>query len=617
MRKFKAESKKVLDIMINSIYTNKEIFLRELLSNASDAIDKLYFKSLQTGATGLTRSDFFIEIAIDRENRVIKITDNGIGMTESELENNLGVIAKSGSLDFKSNNELKDEDINIIGQFGVGFYSAFMVSDRVEVLSKAYGENKAYLWSSNGAEGYEICEAEKQNHGTQITLYIKNDDENEDYSKFLEEYTLKNLVTKYSNYIFYPIKMLCTKYDYSEGDEQPKQTKEMQTLNSMQPIWKKAKTEITEEEYNDFYKNTFYDAENPLRVIHSSMEGAIEFKTLLYIPSHAPQNYFTKEYESGLKLYTNGVMITEKCKDLIPDHFSFVKGVVDTDVQLNISRETVQQSKSLKLIANNIEKKIKKELESMLETDREGYEKFFGAFGAQLKFGIYRTFGMNKDLLQDLLLFYSVKQGKYLTLKEYVNLMGEEQKFIYYATGKTVDSIKLLPQISLVTEHGFDVLCMTEEVDEFTVKSISEYAEKQFKNVCSDDLGIEESDDENFKELSDCVKEILGDRVERVRISNRIKNHPVCFTVTGEVSLEMERVLNSLPNSNNQIKAKRILEINSQSGICNKLSALFESDKDKLNDIVEVLYDLANLIEGIAVKNPVELTDKICKLLTE
>lgn len=618
MKKFKAESKKVLDLMINSIYTNKEIFLRELLSNASDAIDKLYFKSLQVGSTGLSRSDFYIEISVDRENRTLKITDNGIGMTESELENNLGVIAKSGSLDFKTNNELKQDDINIIGQFGVGFYSAFMVCDKVEVVSKAYGEENAYLWRSNGAEGYEILPAEKHTNGTEITLYLKNDDENEDYSKFLEEYTLKNLVKKYSNYIFYPIRMLCTKYDYdvAEGEE-PKKTQSLETINSMQPLWKKSKSEISKEDYDNFYKETFHDINAPLKTIHSSMEGAIEFKTLLFIPENAPHNFYTKEYEKGLKLYTNGVMITEKCKDLLPDYFSFVRGIVDTEIQLNISRETVQQSKSLKVIANNVEKKIKKELESMLESERESYEKFFKSFGSQLKFGIYQSFGMNKDLLQDLLLFYSVKQGKYLTLKEYVSLMGEEQKYIYYATGKTIDSIKLLPQLDKVTEHGYDVLCMTEDVDEFTVKSLGAYQEKEFKNVSSGDLGIDDGENQEMhQELAEYAKEILGDRVEKVRISNRIKNHAVCFTVEGEISLEMERVLNSLPTSNNSIKAKRILEINASSSIVNKMLNWFDSDKDSLNDCLYVLYELANVIEGMPVESPTNLADKVCKLLS-
>lgn len=618
MKKFKAESKKVLDLMINSIYTNKEIFLRELLSNASDAIDKLYFKSLQIGSTGLSRSDFHIDIDVDREKRILKISDNGIGMTENELENNLGVIAKSGSLDFKTNNDLKQDDIQIIGQFGVGFYSAFMVSEKVEVLSKAYGEENAYLWSSNGADGYEIIPAEKQTNGTEITLYLKNDTEDEDYSKYLEEYVLKNLIKKYSNYIFYPIKMLCTKYDYDvkEGED-PIKTQVVETVNSMKPLWKKNKSEISDEEYETFYKETFFDSDAPLKVIHATMEGSVEFKTLLFIPANAPHNFYTKEYEKGLKLYTNGVMITEKCKDLLPDYFSFVKGIVDTDIQLNVSRETVQQTGSLKLIANNVEKKIKKELENMLENDREQYEKFFKNFGTQLKFGIYQSFGSNKELLQDLLLFYSIKQDKYVTLKEYVNAMQVEQKYIYYATGKTVDSIKMLPQLDNVIEHGFDVLCMTEDVDEFTLKSIWEYAEKQFKNVSAGDLGIDEADaDNNHEELANYIKEVLGDKVEKVKITNRIKNHTVCFTVEGEVSLEMERVFNSMPSTNNSVKAKRVLQINANSPTVQKMLEWFENDKQKLDDCAYVLYEMANLIEGIQLESPTEFSDKVCKLFS-
>lgn len=623
MKKFKAESKKVLDLMINSIYTNKEIFLRELLSNASDAIDKLYFKSLQLGTTGLSRSDFHIDISVDRENRILRISDNGIGMTEDELENNLGVIARSGSYDFKHDETAKDalkaDDINIIGQFGVGFYSAFMVSDKVEVVSKAYGSDKAYKWTSNGADGYDITEAEKDSYGTDIILHIKPDDENEDYCKYLEEYSLRQLVKKYSNYITYPIRMMCTKYDYDvpEGEE-PKKTEELETLNSMVPLWKKNKADITKEEYDAFYKEMFYDGEAPLRTLHFSMEGAVDFKALLFIPSKTPYNYYSRDYEKGLKLYTNGVLITDKCKDLLPDYFSFVRGVVDTDIQLNLSRETVQQSRSLKAIAGSIEKKIKQELENMLNEARSEYEEFFKNFGLQLKFGIYQNYGMNKAVLQDLLLFRSVKQDKYVTLKEYLTAMPEDQKFIYYATGKSVDAIKLMPQLDKVTEKGYDVLCMTDDVDEFTVKFINDYESKQFRNVSGNDLGIEDEDAaEEYKELADFMKETLGDKVEKVRISTRIKNHPVCFTAEGDVSIEMEKVFNAMPNANGQVKAKKVLELNSASPVVEKLNSMFENDKEKAKELTDVLYQMACIIEGMPVENPTALTDAVCKLIAD
>lgn len=623
MKKFKAESKKVLDLMINSIYTNKEIFLRELLSNASDAIDKLYFKSLQTGNTGLSRNDFHIDIKADHENRLLTISDNGIGMTEEELENNLGVIAKSGSSDFKrdENNKeaLKSDDINIIGQFGVGFYSAFMVSDKVEVVSKAYGADKAYKWTSNGAEGYDITETDKDGFGTDVILHIKPDSGEEDYCKYLEEYSLRQLVKKYSNYITYPIRMLCTKYNYDvpEGQE-PEKTQELETLNSMVPLWKKNKTEITKDEYDAFYKEMFFDSEAPLRVIHFSVEGAVDYKALLFIPSKVPYNFYSRDYEKGLKLYTNGVLITDKCKDLVPDYFGFVKGVVDTDIQLNLSRETVQQSRSLKAIASSIEKKIKQELENMLNESRSEYEEFFKNFGLQLKFGIYQNFGMNKTLLQDLLLFKSVKNDGYVTLKEYLAAMPEDQKYIYYATGKTVDSIKMMPQLDKVTEKGYDVLCMTDDVDEFTVKSINDYEGKQFRSVAGGDLGLDEEDTaEGDKALADFMKEALGDKVEKVRISTRIKNHPVCFTAEGDISLEMEKVFNAMPNSNGQVKAKKVLEVNSESAIVKKLNDLYLNDTEKAKELTDLLYQMACIIEGIPVENPTALTDSICKFIAE
>lgn len=618
MKKFKAESKKVLDLMINSIYTNKEIFLRELLSNASDAIDKLYYKSLQLGNTGLSRSDFAISITIDAENRKLTISDNGIGMTEAELDNNLGIIARSGSYDFKNTNELKDEDINIIGQFGVGFYSAFMVAEKVEVISKAHGEQNAYVWISDGAEGYEIKQTQKASNGTDIVLYLKKDDDNEEYSKYLQEYTLKMLVKKYSNYISYPIKMVCTTYNYDvpEG-EQPQKTSELQTLNSMVPLWKKNKTQIQKEEYESFYKEMFYDSDAPVCTVHMSVEGSVDFKALLFVPQKAPYNFYSKDYEKGLKLYTNGVMITEKCKDLVSDYFSFVKGVVDTEIQLNLSRETVQQSRSLKTIATSIEKKIKSELESLLANDREKYLEFFKSFGLQLKYGIYQNFGMNKGVLQDLLVYYSVKQDKFVTLKEYCDAMEDEQKYIYYATGKTVDGIKLMPQLGKVLEKGYDVLCFTDDVDEFAIKAISEYNEKQFRSVSGGDLGLDEEDvSEEDASLCEYLKNSLGDRVEKVKISKRIKNHPVCLTTEGEISLEMEKVLSAMPNMNEQIKAKKVLEINGEHAIYSKIKKLFEEDKQSLNDLIEVIYSLALIIEGMEIENPTKLADKVCALLS-
>ncbi|MBQ3572046.1 MAG: molecular chaperone HtpG [Clostridia bacterium] len=616
MKQFKSESKKVLDLMINSIYTNKEIFLRELLSNASDAIDKLYYKSLQLGTTGLSRSDFAITITVDNENRTLTVSDNGIGMDAKELENNLGTIAKSGSQDFKSKNDLKEEDINIIGQFGVGFYSGFMVSDSIEVISKPYGQEIANKWHSNGAEGYEIEECVKVGQGTDVVLHLKNDEE---YNKFLEEYTLKSLVKKYSNYISYPIKMLCTKYNYDVAeDAEPEKTTQLETLNSMVPLWKKNKSEITDEEYNTLFKEMFFESENPFARLHFSVEGLVDFKALLYIPAKAPYNYYSKEYEKGLKLYTNGVMITEKCKDLLPDYFSFVKGIVDTDIQLNLSRETVQQSKSLKTIATNIEKKIKQELEKMLAEKREDYEKFFKSFGLQLKFGIYSSYGMNKELLQDLLLYYSVKQDKMITLQEYINSMCEDQKFIYYATSNSIESIKLMPQLDKVIEKGYDVLCMTDDVDEFALRFISEYKEKAFKSVSGGDLGI---DDEEFVEsdleLAALIRESLGDKVEKVRISNRIKNHPVCFTTEGEISLEMEKVLNSMRGNEMPIKAKRVLEINCESELCKKLRLVNSAQPEEIKTYAEVIFGLAEIIEGICSDKPTELVDKICNLISK
>ena len=622
MKKFKAESQKVLDMMINSIYTNKEIFLRELLSNCSDALDKLYFKSLNGGLNGMTREDFKIEIEVNKENRTLTISDNGIGMTKDELENNLGVIAKSGSQDFK--NENKDNadkgDISIIGQFGVGFYSAFMVADKVEVLSKAYGSDEANLWVSSGAEGYDVKPAVKATNGTQITLYLKPDTEDDKYSEFLEEYKIRSLVKKYSDYIKYPIKMMTTHYEAPEKEgEEGKETQSLETVNSMTPLWKKNKNEITEEEYNEFYKSVFMDYEDPLKVIHMSAEGVVDFKALLFIPANAPYNYYSKNYEKGLKLYTNGVLIADKNKDLLPDYFGFVKGIVDSEVDLNVSRETVQQSRQLKLIASNIEKKIKNELTSMLETDREKYEKFYKAFGLQLKFGLYESWGSKKDVLQDLLMFHSVKEDKLITFKEYVSKMSEDQKYIYYATGKSVDGIKLLPQCEKVLESGYDILCFTDDVDEFAIKFLTKYDEKEFRSVSSSDLGLKEEETayEDAKEITDFMKDALEGKVADVKISTRLKSHPVCISAQGDVSVEMEKVLNANPNKQMDVKAEKVLEINANHPIYGKIKTLFDTDKDKLKKLTKVLYAQAQLIEGLTVENPTEITDVVCGLLSE
>ena len=615
MKKFKTESQRVLDLMINSIYTHKEIFIRELLSNCSDAIDKLYYKSLTGGISGLNREDFAIDITLDKENRILKIADNGIGMNAEELENNLGVIARSGSLNFKKENE-PNEDVNIIGQFGVGFYSAFMVAKKVEVLSKAYGSEEANLWVSEGTAGYEIEKAEKDGHGTVVTVYLKDDTEEEKYGKYVEEYEIRELVKKYSDYIRYPIRMEVTRYRTEDGKEE--EYKETETLNSMVPLWKKNKKEVTKEEYDRFYKDTFYDSEEPLLTIHASAEGAVEYKALLFVPSHPQYNYYTKNYEKGLRLYTNGVLITDLCKDLLPDYFSFVKGLVDSELTLNISRETVQYDRQLKLIAQNIEKKIKSELTNLLENDREKYEKFFTAFGLQLKYGIYDNWGANKDKLQDLVLFRSLKKDKFVTLGEYVAEMPENQKYIYYSTGGSVESIKALPQCEKVTEEGFDVLCMTDSIDEFAIRFMFNYKEKEFRSVASEDIGIDDSVEESAedKEVTDFLKEALDGKVGKVKLSSRLKTHPVCLTSEGELTIEMEKVINSMPNApKDKIKAEKVLEINASHPVFETVKKLYAEDKDRLKMLAEVLYDQALLIEGVAVENPTRLADLVCKLI--
>ena len=618
MKKFKTESQKVLDLMINSIYTHKEIFIREILSNASDAIDKLYYKSLTDGISGLSREDFSIEIKADKENRTLTISDNGIGMTEEELDSNLGVIAKSGSQDFKKNNEAK-EDISIIGQFGVGFYSAFMVSEKVEVITKAYGSDKAFKWTSGGSVGYEIEPAEKEGRGTTIIMHIRPDTEEEKYSKYLEEYEIRELVKKYSDYIRYPIRMDTTHYKTEGEGDDAKETeyKEAETLNSMVPLWKKNKSEIEEKDYFSFYKDNFYDMDDPIAVIHTSAEGAVSYKALLFIPSHPQFNYYTKNFEKGLKLYTNGVLITDCCKELLPDHFGFVKGLVDSELTLNVSRETIQQNYQLKKIASNIEKKIKDKLVELLTKSRENYLKFYKGFATQLKYGIYDNWGAHKDTLKDLVMFHSIKDDKLVTLQEYVDKMGESQKYIYYATGATIGSIKALPQCEKVLDSGFDILCLTDDIDEFAIRVLGTFAEKEFRSVASSDLGLDETEAviEN-KELTDYMKGKLGDKVAEVKISSRLKTHPVCFSTKGEVSMEMEKVLNKLPDAPAEgVKAQKVLEINGNHAIYEKLQKAFEEDKDKLDKLTEILYNQALLIEGMTIESPTKLTELICDLL--
>ena len=628
MKQFKAESKRLLDLMINSIYTHREIFLRELISNASDAIDKLYYQTLSVGDTGLSRDDFAIEIIPDKEARTLTIVDNGCGMTKEELENNLGTIAKSGSLNFKQENEQK-EDIEIIGQFGVCFYSAFMVSDKVLVESRSYGGDEADRWMSKGVEGYTIESCEKEGHGTTITLFIKPNADDNNYDEFLDAYTIKRLVKKYSDYIRYPIKMDVEKSRMKEGSgEDGKEPEyetytETETLNSMVPIWRKNRKEVTDEEYNQFYKDKFFDFQDPLKVIYSSTEGTATYNALLFIPAKVPYDFYTKEYEKGLQLYSNGVMIMEKCKDLLPDYFSFVKGLVDSqDLSLNISREMLQHDRQLKIIAGRLEKKIKSELESMLLGERDKYEEFYKNFGLQLKYGIYADYGMHKDVLQDLLLFYSSSEKKMVTLKEYVERMKEGQKYIYYACGETVDRIDLLPQSEALKDKGFEILYMTDNVDEFALRMMVKYDDKEFKSVSADDLGLESDEEkeetkklaEENKELLDQMKEALGDKVKGVVLSRKLKSHPVCLSTEGAISMEMEKVLNAMPASE-KVKAERVLEINANHPIFKKLQELAKDNQERIKQYTSLLYTQALLIEGVAIENPVEFSNEICELM--
>lgn len=625
-KQFKAESKKLLDMMINSIYTNKEIFIRELISNASDAIDKLYFKSLTDNSVGLSKDDFEIRLDVDSDERTITISDNGIGMTGEELEANLGTIAKSGSLNFKNENEeAKENDIEVIGQFGVGFYSSFMVAKKVEVVSKAFGEETAYRWVSEGADGYTIAECEKESAGTVITLYLKEDSENENYSHFLEEYELTELVKKYSDYIRYPIKMEQT-HSVPNPDKEGEYINEVsvETLNSMVPLWRKNKSEIKEEDYNEFYKMKFSDFEDPLDVIHFKSEGTATFDSLIYIPSKPPYDYYSKEYEKGLQLYTNGVLIMDRCADLVPDYFSFVKGIVDSaDLSLNISRETLQQDYQVRIIAKAIDKKIKSELKKMLNNDREKYEKFFSVFGVQLKWGVYADYGSEKDGLKDLLMFKSSNEGKYVTLKEYADNMKEGQDKIYYACGDSAEKIALLPQTEAVKEKGYEVLYFTDDVDEFAIQMLMEYDGKHFANICKDDLDLSTEEEkkaldeknEGAKEMLEEMKGWLGDDVTAVKLSDSLGSHAVCLSSEGYVSLDMAKILSQMPGANQGMKAQLVLEINANHPVCEKLFKYFGEDKEKLEAYTKILYNEARLVSGLEVENPTEFADMITSLM--
>lgn len=623
-KEFKAESKKLLNMMIHSIYTNKEIALRELISNSSDAIDKLVYLSATNGELKVNRDELGIKIELDKENRTIKIIDNGIGMTESELESNLGTIAKSGSELFKEENSDK-KNLEIIGQFGVGFYSSFMIAKKVSVLSKSINSGDAYLWESDGEDGFTITKSEKNDFGTEITLYLKDNTDDDNYDEFLETYTIERIVKKYSDYIKYPIKMDVSVEKEDPKDKEKKITEvETRTLNSMIPIWKKKQKDVKDSEYNDFYTDKFYDYEKPLKVIKTEVEGMTSYQGLLFIPSHAPYNYYTKEYEKGLMLYSKGVMIMDKCADLLPDYFSFVKGIVDSeDISLNISRETMQEDKQVKLIARSLETKIKKELQNMLKDDRDNYLKFYEAFGEQLKYGIYSSYGMNKELLQDLLLFYSSKEEKLVTLDEYVNRMDGDT--IYYASGETVDKIKMLPNVEDAISKDKEILFLTNYLDEFVLKTIGTFKDKKFMNVSDTnfDLSTDEEKEaikkvnEDNKDMFKTMEDVLNNQVKGVRFTNRLKNHPVCLISEGDVSLEMEKVLNAMPNGDN-VKANKILEINENASVAKKIKELYKDGKtDELEKYTKILYNQARLIEGLSVENPTELTSLICEIMSK
>ena len=620
-KEFKTESKRILDLMINSIYTNKEIFLRELISNASDAIDKLYYKSLTDRKVKLDKDDFYIKVEVDKNDNTLTVRDNGIGMNAEELENNLGTIAESGTLLFKEEN--KNKETECIGQFGVGFYSAFMVSSEIEVISKKYGDKKAYIWKSSGVDGYTIDETTKDDFGTTIILHLKEDTEDEKYSKFADEFTIEGLIKKYSDYIKYPIKMDLTHEHKKEDSDEVETHVHEEVINSMIPLWKRNKNEVSEDDYNSFYMDKFYDYEKPLKVIHSSVEGKISYNTLMYIPSKAPYDFYSKDYEKGLELYSNGVLIMEKCGDILPDYFSFVKGLVDTpDVSLNISREILQQDAQIKTIAKSIESKIRKELESMLEDEREKYEEFFKTFGINIKFGIYNGYGQNNDNLKDLLLFYSSKEKKLVTLKEYVSKMKEGQDKIYYACGQSIDKIDLLPQTENLKENDYEILYLTDYVDEFTLQMLQEYDGKKFANISSENVDIDTKEEkeelakanEDNKDMFEFMKKTLD--IKDVRFTKKLKNHPVCLSSEGNVSVEMEKVINAMP-TDERITAEKVLEINENHPIVEKLQKLYKKDKDELEKYTKVLYAQARLIEGLPIDNPTEISNMVCELISK
>ncbi len=624
-QEFKAESKRLLDLMINSIYTNKDIFLRELISNASDAIDKLNYESLTNDKIDISKDDFEIRVIPDKEKKTLTIVDNGIGMNEAELDTNLGTICESGSLLFKKENEHRD-DIDVIGQFGVGFYSAFMVAKKIEVLSRKFGSEEAFMWTSDGVDGYTIKPSKKESYGTTITLYLKDNTEDEDYDKYLEEYTLENIIKKYSNYITYPIKMtIHEKKLKKDSKDEYEEVEKDEVLNSMIPIWKKNSSDVKEEEYNNFYTDTFYDYEKPMRVFRNSVEGKCTYTSLLFIPSHTPYDFYGKNYEKGLALYSNGVLVMDKCPKLVPDYFSFVKGLIDSpDVSLNISREILQEDKEVTLIAKSVETKIKKELENMLENDREAYEKFFENFGLQLKFGVYNDYGMHKDDLKDLLLFYSSKNKKMVTLKEYVEGLDKEQNKIYYASGETYDKIDLMPQAENFKDHGIDVLYLKDYIDEFAIQMLREYDGKEFVNISKDDVNLDteeekkalnEENDKN-KDMLTKMGEILKGDVDEVKFTNRLKNHPVCLSSKGNLSVEMEKVINAMP-TDEHIKAETALEINKEHPIANKLKSLFKENKEEFEKYTKILYSEARLIEGLPIENPTEISNLVCELLSK
>ena len=623
-KQFKAESKKLLDLMINSIYTNKEIFLRELISNASDAIDKLYYLSLTDRNVKLKKEDFKISLEFSKDERTITIIDNGIGMSEEELEKNLGTIAESGTELFRLENE-KKKDIDVIGQFGVGFYSAFMISKEIEVLSKKYGEEKAHLWKSNGADGYTVEDASYDDFGTKITLHLKDDTSDSNYSEFLDEYQLESIVKKYSNYITYPITMLKTKHQLKkDSEDEYEDICEEEILNSMIPIWKKNKKDVSLEDYNNFYTDTYHDYESPSRVITSSVEGRCSYKSLMFIPNHAPYDYYTKEYEKGLSLYSNGVLIMERCEKLLPDYFSFVKGLVDSeDISLNISRETLQEDHQVALIAKSIETKIKKELEEMLKDERDKYDNFFKNFGMQLKFGIYNNFGMNKDNLKDLIMFYSSTEEKLVTLKEYVSRMRENQEKIFYACGESISKINTLPQVESIKDKDYEILYLTDYVDEFCLQVLMEYEGKKFANICSEDVNIDSEEEkkeleEKNKNSTDMFKLMLSsldNEIKEIRFTNKLKKHPVCLSTKGNVSVEMEKVINSMP-TDEKVTSEKVLEINENHPIAKKLDDLYKNNKEELEKYSKILYAQARLIEGLPVENQADITNLICEIIS-